>query len=366
MSRAVRRQIGQLIVAGFDGPTIPVELAAIAREFDLGGVILFARNIEAPLQVAELAYEAKRLGHELPLWVSVDQEGGRVQRLRAPCTEWPPVATIGRCGDPVLAARFASALAHELRALGITLDYAPVLDVQTNPRNPVIGDRALSGDAEQVAELGAILLQTIQAEGIAACGKHFPGHGDTSVDSHEDLPVVEQERPRLDAVELRPFRAAIAAGVAMLMTAHVRYPALDDDAPATLSRTVVTDLLRGELGFDGLVATDDMAMGAITRHRNIPEASVEALDAGCDLLLLCGTDVATQAAAIERLIHAVEDEELPVRRVEAALARQRRAKERFLVGDSEWRPPPARRLEALLGCDEHQAIARRMREFADA
>ena len=366
MSRAVRRQIGQLIVAGFDGPTIPVELAAIAREFDLGGVILFARNIEAPLQVAELAYEAKRLGRELPLWVSVDQEGGRVQRLRAPCTEWPALATIGRCGDPELAARFAVALAQELRAIGITLDYAPVLDVQTNPRNPVIGDRALSGDAEQVAELGAILVRTMQAEGIAACGKHFPGHGDTSVDSHHDLPVVEQERPRLDAVELRPFRAAIAAGVAMLMTAHVRYPALDEDAPATLSRRVVTDLLREELGFDGLVATDDMAMGAIAKHQDIAEASVQALGAGCDLLLLCGTDAATQAAAIERLIHAVEDEEVPVRRVEAALARQRRTKERFLAGDGDWRPPRARRLEALLGCDEHQAIASRMREFADA
>ncbi len=366
MSRAVRRQIGQLIVAGFDGPTIPVELAAIAREFDLGGVILFARNIEAPLQVAELAYEAKRLGRELPLWVSVDQEGGRVQRLRAPCTEWPALATIGRCGDPELAARFAGALAQELRAIGITLDYAPVLDVQTNPQNPVIGDRALSGDAEQVAELGAILVRTMQAEGIAACGKHFPGHGDTSVDSHHDLPVVEQERPHLDAVELRPFRAAIAAGVAMLMTAHVRYPALDEDATATLSRRVVTDLLREELGFDGLVATDDMAMGAIAKHQDIAEASVQALAAGCDLLLLCGTDAATQAAAIERLIHAVEDEEVPVPRVEAALARQRRTKERFLVGDGDWRPPRARRLEALLGCDEHQAIASRMREFADA
>ena len=366
MSRAVRRQIGQLVVAGFDGSSIPVELAALAREFDLGGVILFARNIEAPLQVAELAYAARRLGRALPPWVSVDQEGGRVQRLRAPCTEWPPLATIGRCGDPALAEQFARALAQELRAVGITLDYAPVLDVRTNPHNPVIGDRALSGDEGQVAELGAILVQALQAEGIAACGKHFPGHGDTSVDSHHDLPVVEQERSHLDAVELRPFRAAIAAGVAMLMTAHVRYPALDDDAPATLSREVVTDLLRGELGFDGLVATDDMAMGAIAKHRDIAEASVEAVGAGCDLLLLCGTDAAVQAVVIERLIHAIEDGELPVRQVEAALVRQRRAKERFLAGEGDWRPPPARRLEALLGCDEHQAIAGRMREFADA
>ena len=366
MSRAVRRQIGQLIVAGFDGPTIPAEFAALAREFDLGGVILFARNIEAPLQVAELSYAAKQLTREMPPWVSIDQEGGRVQRLRAPCTVWPPLATLGRCGDPVLAEQFARALAQELRAVGITLDYAPVLDVHTNRSNPVIGDRALSTDAAQAAELGAIIVRTLQAEGIAACGKHFPGHGDTSVDSHEDLPVVEQERPRLEEVELRPFRAAIAAGSAMLMTAHVRYPALDEERPATLSRAIVTDLLRDELGFEGLVATDDMEMGAIARHHDIAEASVEALGAGCDLLLLCGTDPATQAAVIERVIHAVEEEELPLRRVEAALARQRRAKERFLVDDAGWRPPAPQQLNGLVGCEAHQIIAHRMREFDDA
>ena len=366
MSRAVRRQIGQLIVAGFDGHAIPVELAALAREFDLGGVILFARNIDAPLQVAELAYAAKQLTRELPPWVSIDQEGGRVQRLRAPCTRWPPAATLGRCGDPVLAERFARALARELRAVGITLDYAPVLDVHTNRSNPVIGDRALSSDAARAGELGAIVVRTLQKEGIAACGKHFPGHGDTSVDSHEDLPVVEQERPRLDEVELRPFRAAIDANVAMLMTAHVRYPALDEDRPATLSRAVVAGLLRAELGFEGLVATDDMEMGAIARHRDIAEASVDALRAGCDLVLLCGADPAVQVAVIERLIYAVENEELSVRQVERALERQRRAKERFLVADADWRPPPARQLNALLGCDAHQAVAERMREFADA
>ena len=366
MSRAVRRQIGQLIVAGFDGRTIPVELAALAREFDLGGVILFARNIDAPLQVAELAYAAKQLAHDMPPWVSIDQEGGRVQRLRAPCTEWPPAATLGRCGDSALAEQFARALARELRVVGITLDYAPVLDVHTNRSNPAIGDRALSTDAAQTAELGAIVVRAVQEEGIAACGKHFPGHGDTSVDSHEELPVVEQERPRLEEVELRPFRAAIDAGVAMLMTAHVRYPALDEERPATLSPAVVADLLREELGFEGLVATDDLEMGAIARHRDIAEASVEALCAGCDLVLLCGADPAAQAAVIERLIYAVENKELPVRQVERALGRQRRAKERFLAADGAWRPPSARQLEALLGCDAHQAIAARMREFADA
>ena len=362
MPTDLQRRIGQLVVAGFAGVTLPVELRAIAREFDLGGVILFARNVEAPLQVAEVAYEVKQLS-DVPPWVSVDQEGGRVQRLRAPFTEWPPPASLGRCGDPKLAERFARALARELRAVGITMDYAPVLDVLTNTSNPVIGDRALSDDPAEVARLGAVLIGALQAEGVAACGKHFPGHGDTSRDSHLELPVVEHEPDRLQAVELLPFRAASEAGAAAIMTAHVRYPALDEAAPATLSRTVVTDLLRGELGYDGLVVTDDMAMGAIAKHRAAAPAAVEAIGAGCDLVLLCEPDPAAQVAVIEGLIHAVEDGSLPEQRVAEALGRQQRARERFLRGDDRWRPPAQARLNEVVGCAEHQDIGGLMRGF---
>ena len=338
-----------------------MELRAIAREFDLGGVILFARNVEAPLQVAELAYDVKQLS-EVPPWVSVDQEGGQVQRLRAPFTEWPPLASIGRRGDAQLAERFGRALARELRCVGITLDYAPVLDVRTNASNPVIGDRALSEDAAEVARLGAVLIRAMEAEGVAACGKHFPGHGDTSVDSHLDLPVVEHEPGRLREVELRPFRAAIAAGVAAIMTAHVRYPALDDVSPATLSPAVVTALLRDELAYEGLVASDDLAMGAIAKFQAPVPAAVAAIRAGCDLLLLCDPEPAMQAAVIEGLVHAVEDGSLPGQRVDEALRRQRRARERFLEGDDRWRPPAQERLNEVVGCVEHQAIASSMRE----
>ena len=362
MPAGLQRQIGQLVVAGFAGVTLPVELRAIARDFDLGGVILFARNVEAPLQVAEVAYEVKQLS-DVPPWVSVDQEGGRVQRLRAPFTEWPPAASLGRRGDPELVERFGRALARELRSVGVTLDYAPVLDVHTNAANPVIGDRALSADPAEVARLGAVLIRALESEGVAACGKHFPGHGDTSLDSHQDLPVVEHEPERLREIELRPFRAAIEAGAAAIMTAHVLYPALDEAAPATLSRAVVSDLLRGELGHDGLVVTDDLAMGAIARHRAPVRAAVDAVGAGCDLLLLCEADPAAQVAVIEGLIHAVEDGSLPVRRVEEALGRQRRARERFLAGDERWRPPAQVRLNAVVGCAEHQDVAGSMREF---
>src|SRR5437773_6519301 len=215
---ALRRQIGQLLIAGFNGQQIPAELRSLAKESGLGGVILFARNIAEPEQVAELAFDAARLVPDLPVWVSVDQEGGRVARLKSPFTEWPPMATLGRSGDVTLAERFARALAMELKAVGITLDYAPVLDLHTNPKNPVIGDRALSEKAEEAARLGAAIVMALQEEGVAACGKHFPGHGDTQADSHFELPLVEHPVERLRSVEFVPFRAAIEAGVATMTT----------------------------------------------------------------------------------------------------------------------------------------------------
>src|SRR5206468_252342 len=248
---ALRRQIGQLLIAGFNGQQIPAELRSLAKEFGLGGVILFARNIAEPEQVAEVAFDAGRLTPDLPPWVSVDQEGGRVARLKAPFTEWPPMATLGRSGDVTLAERFARALASELKAVGITLDYAPVLDIHTNPKNPVIGDRALAETADGVARFGSAIVRALQGEGLAACGKHFPGHGDTSTDSHHELPLVEHPPERLRAVEFTPFRAAIDAGVATIMTAHVFVPSLDEQRPATLSSRVITSLLRRELKFEG-------------------------------------------------------------------------------------------------------------------
>src|SRR3989440_11957622 len=257
-SGSLRRQIGRLLIAGFGGHQVPVELASLAREFSLGGVILFARNVGEPEQVAELCYESARLVPDLPLWVSVDQEGGRVARLKAPFTEWPPMATLGRSGDLGLAERFARALAGELKTVGITLDYAPVLDVHTNPKNLVIGDRALAEKAEDVGRLGAAIIQTLQREGIAACGKHFPGHGDTSTDSHIELPLVEHPPDRLRRVEFLPFKAAIEAGVATIMTAHVLVPSIDDERPASLSRRIVFDLLRDELRYEGVILSDDL------------------------------------------------------------------------------------------------------------
>src|SRR5439155_16203179 len=234
--------------------------------------------------------DARRLGPDLPLWVSIDQEGGRVARLKEPFTEWPPMATLGRSGDVKLAERFAKALATELKTVGITLDYAPVLDIHTNPKNPVIGDRALAEKAADVARLGAAIVRTLQAEGIAACGKHFPGHGDTSTDSHAELPLVEHPPDRLRQVEFVPFKAAIDAGVATIMTAHVLVPSIDEKRPATLSRRVVYDLLREELKYQGVILSDDLEMKAVAKEYEVPRAATLAIGAGCDGVLICSGD----------------------------------------------------------------------------
>ena len=357
-----RRHAGQLAIAGFAGHSIPAELRELAREFDLGGVIFFARNVESPEQVADLARQAQSLARELPLWVSVDQEGGRVARLKAPFTVWPPMNSLGRSGSDALAARFARALAAEMKGVGITLDYTPVLDIHTNPRNPVIGDRALADTAEDVARLGRIIIQTLQEEGVAACGKHFPGHGDTSTDSHHELPLIEHPPDRLEAVELVPFKAAIEARVAAIMTAHILIPALDTERPATLSSRIVDEMLKRQLGYDGLVLSDDLEMRAIGGRYGIADATVMAIAAGCDAVLMCGAVQELQVAALEAVVHAVEDGTLRLTRVEDALKRHRRVKERFLAQPSA--PLPERALRELLGRDEHQAVADEMARFA--
>jgi beta-N-acetylhexosaminidase len=364
--RDMRRHVGQLAIAGFSGHDIPSDLRSLAREFDLGGVIFFARNVDSPEQVADLSRQSQALATEVPLWVSVDQEGGRVARLKRPFTEWPPMITLGRAGAPEsdrLAERFATALAAELHAVGISLDYTPVLDVHTNPKNPVIGDRALAERAEDVARIGTVIIRTLQAAGIAACGKHFPGHGDTSTDSHHELPLLEHPPDRLEAVELVPFKAAIDAGVASIMTAHILIPALDDENPATLSPAIVDGLLKRTLGYGGLVLSDDLEMKAISGRYGHSEATVRAIAAGCDAVLMCAPKPDEQMAALEAIIRAVEAGQLPLKRVEDALTRHRRVKERFLAAPRR-KPAAGAALRAILGRDEHQAVAADMARFA--
>jgi beta-N-acetylhexosaminidase len=365
MPLATRRDIGQYLIGSLPGPSVPAELRSLAREFDLGGVILFSRNIEAPEQVAELAADSEGLGRTAPAWVSVDQEGGRVARLKEPFTKWPPMATLGRAGkgSEALAERFAKALAEELLAVGITLDYAPVLDIHTNPKNPVIGDRAFAERADDVARLGRVIIRALQGAGLAACGKHFPGHGDTSTDSHFELPLVEHPPDRLRAIEFEPFRAAIAEQVAFIMTAHVLVPSLDDTRPASLSPDIVQKLLRDELKYEGVILSDDLEMKAVSARHAVPESAVDAIRAGCDAVLVCSGDVDLQGRTLEALVRAVESGQIPAARHDDAFARLKRAKQRFLVGG---RPGPGARIKQLrgiLGREEHQLVAAEMAAY---
>ena len=353
--RELKRHVGQLAIIGFPGHTVPADVKKLAAAFDLGGVIYFARNVAEPAQVRELSREVSSLSREWPLWISVDQEGGRVARLRRPFTEWPPMMTLGRSGDPELADAFASALASELRAVGVNLDYTPVLDIHTNSANPVIGDRALGTTADVVAAFGTALIRRLHESGIVACGKHFPGHGDTSTDSHFELPLVEHPPDRLEAIEYVPFRAGIEAGLAAIMTAHVLVPSLDPDRPATLSSKIVQSVLKGALGFEGMVFSDDMGMKALAATWALPEAVVGALQAGVDMVLLCNSTQDEQVEALEAIIHALETGALPEARVEDALARQWRAKIRF-ADALRAAPPPL----SDVGLEAHQRISDRM------
>jgi beta-N-acetylhexosaminidase len=355
--RELRRQAGRFAIVGFTGHSAPDDLRRLVTEFDLAGVILFARNIVEPAQVAELNKEVAALAREWPFWISVDQEGGRVARLKAPFTVWPPMATIGRSGDEALAERFARALAAELLAVGFNLDYTPVLDVHTNPANPVIGDRAFASDANEVARFGAAIIRGLQDSGVAACGKHFPGHGDTSVDSHEGLPIVEHDMRRLEAIELVPFRRAVTEQVAAIMTAHVMVPAADRSHVASFSPAIVTTLLKQTLGYQGVVISDDLGMKAVAATTPLPEATVSALRAGCDVVLLCNSTMDEQWQAIEAIIRAAERGELTETRLDDARARQRAVKERFSTPQTK---ATTKTTIDVVGQAAHRAIAEEM------
>jgi beta-N-acetylhexosaminidase len=355
--RDVVRRAGQRFLIGFEGHTASVEVRELIRDLGVGGVVLFGRNVADPAQVAELVRElqacARDAGRERPLLVAVDQEGGRVARLREPWTLWPPARAVGRYGQEGAARRMGRALARELSACGIRLDFAPCVDVDTNPNNPVIGDRSFGADPGLVGRMGAALIEGLQEGGVAACAKHFPGHGDTEVDSHLDLPAVDHSRGRLDDVELPPFRRAIASGVATVMTSHVLVRELDDALPASLSAKVTSGLLRDGLGFGGVVVSDDFDMKAISRHWAPERVSVLAAGAGCDLLAFCRSHEA-QVAAIEGLIRALETSEIPWKAAEAAEARLRALEERFLVG---YRDPDPREARLAAGGADSRALA---------
>ncbi len=344
---ALRSACGALIIGGFSGTSLPASFARALAAEERGGAILFGRNLrgrsgeemlrgveELVRAIAEAARDAA------PPLVGIDQEGGRVARLGPPALVVPPMRRLAALSLPEVQT-VARAQGRELAALGITMNFAPVLDVDSNPANPVIGDRAFGSDPAAVAALGLAYAAGLREGGVVPCGKHFPGHGDTALDSHLALPRVAAERARLDRVELAPFAASAraTAGHAALeawMTAHVVFDALDPAQPATLSKAVLTDLARGELGFEGALISDDLEMRAVSERASPGELAVATIAAGCDVILVCSREEA-QDEAFVALVRAAESSTTFRARVQEAAGRSAalRATRRWPVSGEE-------------------------------
>ena len=349
---SVTDSIGQLCMIGFEGTEITPDLRAWLQEYQPGGIILFSRNLVDPGQIANLTNDLQALAGDTPLLIAIDQEGGRVSRLPSGFTIFPPAATVAQSGSIELAYQAAAVTAKELRAVGINMNMAPVLDIHTNPANPIIGNRAFGTEPEQVSAMAAATISGLHDHQVLACGKHFPGHGDTNADSHLELPVVHATRERLEAVELKPFQYAIDHGLQAMMTAHVHYPALDATYPATLSATILSGLLRQQLGFSGVILSDDLEMRAILDHSAVGDAAVRSLQAGVDMLLVCKTQT-LETSTIETVRQAVATHELDAARIEASLARIAALKHQFAI---PYEPIHHSSIAHIVGIAAHQDV----------
>lgn len=321
------RHAGQVIVAGFPAGDPPPEILNGLRADALAGVILFKRNVTTPVELAGRVRAIAGASPNEPPLVAIDQEGGRVQRLGPPVLQLPPMRVLGERDDLELTRTAARALGRQLAALGINLDFAPVLDVATNPANEVIGDRAFGADPERVLRHGRAFATGLADAGLLACGKHFPGHGDTVEDSHFELPSLPHDLARLEAVELAPFRGAKDV-LGSIMTAHIVFRALDPNRPATLSPIVIGGLLRERLGYEGLIVSDDLEMRAIADRWPAGEAATLAIAAGCDLLLIC-KDVALIAQARDALAERARADHRFAERLADAAGRVRAARRKL-------------------------------------
>lgn len=294
-------------MGGFHGQTPSPAFERALRLGERGGAIVFSRNLEGTLeQASELTGRVRALSLHAPI-VCVDQEGGRVARLRTGVVQLPSMRAVAGTLSASEFERVAYAQALDLACLGFSTHFAPVLDVDSEPDNPIIGDRSFSSEPEIVAAYGLAAIRGAERGGLFACAKHFPGHGDTTLDSHLALPTVHADRSTLDARELLPFRVCIDAGLGALMSAHVVYPALDPGVAATLSGPIMRTLLRDTLGFGGVVFSDDLEMKAISGEMGVGEAAVGAVEAGCDVLLICSDEGLQDNALAELVRHAERD-----------------------------------------------------------
>jgi beta-N-acetylhexosaminidase len=302
----------------------------VFEEYAFGGFILFKQNCRSPEQISDLCRSLWNTATDEAPFLAIDQEGGRVHRLPEPFTRFPSAAQIGGSGNTELVYQCGRATALEMAAVGLNLDFAPVLDVNSNPANPVIGDRAFGTTPEQVIKMSSAWMCGLRDGGVIPCGKHFPGHGDTDKDSHLELPLVEKSLDQLRKIELPPFANACHAAIEALMTAHVRFTALDRELPATLSEAVVTGMLRHQLGYDGVIFSDDMEMKAISANFPPAEAAALALRAGVDVLLFCH-ELTKATEVFESLSTLAENDPALRARIEGSFRRITGLKRRFLT-----------------------------------
>lgn len=353
----MRAKIGQLFIVGIQGPELETSEAEFIIQNNIGGVILFARNLVDPKQIYKLCSDIhalkNRMPDKAPLFISIDMEGGRVHRLQPPFTKWPALRKLGDLDSTSLAFRFALDMGAELGAFGINMDYAPCIDILTNPKNTVIGDRALGTEPEIVSKISSALVRGYIKSGILPVAKHFPGHGNTLVDSHDDLPIEDTDFATLDNRELIPFKRAMRARLDLMMTAHIKYPQIDSEWPVTLSKIFLQDILRGKLRYKGLIMSDDLDMKAMRRHFPIEEIPVRALEAGCNILLYCN-EPASPPIAIKAIESAMAKGTLPKANIEESYKLVLELKKETL---SEFQMPPFEEAMKIINNPEHKLIA---------
>lgn len=359
----IRRKIGQLIVAGFEGTTVTEEVKTLITKYHVGNIILFERNCKTPKQVFELVSELQKIAIEsngVPLFIAIDQENGMVARLYQGVTHFPGNMAQAAASNPEDSFLIGKYTGEGLKTLGINFNLAPSLDVNNNPKNPVIGVRSFGDSPEKVAGFGESAIRGMQEAGIIATAKHFPGHGDTEVDSHLGLPTVAHDKHRLHSVELYPFKRAIEAGVKAIMTAHILFPALEGDKlPATLSKRILTNLLREELGYKGLIITDCMEMKAIDNNYTTEEAVPLAVKAGADLICISHS-FNKQISSINNIYEKLQQGELTMAMLEDRVNRILKAKEE--LGTNYHINASFQDIQPYLDLKEHQQLAHRVSE----
>lgn len=349
--------IGQHMLIGVSGHALTAEEKKFITSNNISGICLFGRNVSEPKQVRELCAEIQSLRHQMedkaPLFIGIDMEGGRVARLKAPFTVWPPLKVLGDLDNATASFHLSNKMGLELNAVGINLDFAPCVDIFTNPKNTVIGDRSISTDPELVAKHASALVRGYIKSGVISCAKHFPGHGNTVIDSHEDLPVEEADLQRLESTELIPFRRSFKARVEMVMTAHILYKNVDPDWPATLSEIFLKKILRDQCRYRGLVITDDLDMKAMAKHYDRKQIPVRALQAGADLLLYCN-EPESPPRAIEGILEALSRGDLKAADLETSRQRILEVKKDKLQNPD---PMPLEQALAIIGSEDHKSLA---------